>query len=320
MPRALVTGSHGFAGTHLRALLREREWSVAGLDRVSARAVAGEEYFAADLTDEAAVRRAIAEAAPDVVFHLAAVSGGATRQPFREVITVNVLGTAHLFAALRERGRPVRVVNVGSSAQYGAIPPEENPIAETAPLRAEGAYGWSKAAAEAVALAHHGIDGIEVVAVRPFNHSGPGEPPHLAASSFARQIAAVEAGAEPVIRVGNLDSVRDITDVRDIVRGYLDLAERGTPGRVYNLCSGRGIRIADLLRMLLDKTEASIEVRADPARRRPSDLPLQVGDGGRARRDVGWAPRISLENTLADLLADWRSRGGAQASGEGVIP
>jgi GDP-4-dehydro-6-deoxy-D-mannose reductase len=320
MPKALVTGSHGFAGTHLRALLHEREWSVAGLDRVNAAAATGEEFFAADLTDEAAVHRAIAAAAPDVVFHLAGVRGDGSSRALRDVLAGNVLGTVHLFAALRECGRPVRVVHVGSSAEYGAVPPEENPIAETASLRAEDAYGWSKVAAEAVALAHHGVEGIEVVATRPFNHSGPGEPPHLVASAFARQIVAVEAGAEPVIRVGNLDPVRDITDVRDIVCGYLDLAERGTPGRVYNLCSGRGTRIADLLRMLLDKSVASIEVRPDPARQRPSDVPLQVGDGGRARRDVGWAPRIPLENTLADLLADWRSRGGVQASGEGVIP
>jgi len=315
MPTALVTGSHGFAGTHLRNLLREEEWSVAGLDRVQTGATGGEEYFAADLTDGEAVRRVIAAFAPDVVFHLAGVRGGGAAQSFAEAIAVNVLGTVNLFAALRERGRPVRVVNVGSSAQYGAVPPEENPVAETASLRAESVYGWSKAAAEAVALAHQGVCGIDVVAARAFNHSGPGEPPHLVASAFARQIAAVEAGAEPVIRVGNLDSVRDITDVRDIVRGYLALAEKGKPGRVYNLCSGRGVRIADLLRMLLDKTSASIEVRPDPARQRPADLPLQVGDFGLARHDLDWSPRIPLEVTLADLLADWRSRGEADEGG-----
>lgn len=319
MPKALVTGCHGFAGTHLRSLLRERGWTVAGLDRVEAAAIPGEECITADLTDETAARRAIDEAAPDVVFHLAGLSDAGTGRTFRATLAANVLGTVNLFAALRERRRPLRVVNVGSSAQYGAIPPQENPIVETASLRAEGVYGWSKAAAEAVALAHQGVGGIEVVAVRPFNHSGPGEPPHLVASAFARQIAAVEGGAEPVIRVGNLDSVRDISDVRDIVRGYVDLAEKGIPGRVYNLCSGRGTRIADLLRMLLDKTPASIEVRSDPARQRPSDLPLQVGDFARARRDLGWSPRIPLENTLADLLADWRSRCGADASDEGVI-
>ena len=306
--RALVTGSHGFVGTHLRALLKERGYHVTGLDRRELLPGEGEGYVGADLTDPQFLGSGIAQANPDVVFHLAALPGRGDEAEMQRTLAVNVGGTANLCEALLRRGRRVRLVHVGSSAMYGAVPPEDDPVGETAPLRPLGVYGWSKVASEAVAFAHHGRGGIEVVAVRPFNHTGPGEPPHLAGAAFARQVAGIEAGAEPVIHVGALEAVRDFTDVRDVVRGYLAVAEQGQPGEVYNLCSGTGTRMSDLLRMLLDKSTVEIEVRPDPSRMRPGDLPRQVGNGEKIRTATGWSPRIPLTESLDALLSEWRSR------------
>jgi GDP-4-dehydro-6-deoxy-D-mannose reductase len=157
-------------------------------------------------------------------------------------------------------------------------------------------------------MAHHGRGGIEVIALRAFNHTGPGEPEHLACSSFAKQVAAIEAGAEPVIRVGAMDHVRDLTDVRDLVRGYVAAADQGEPGTIYNLCSGRGTRMGDVLGMLLDKSRARIEVRPDPSRIRAGELTRQVGSFERVRRATGWAPAIPLTESLDALLAEWRAR------------
>jgi len=306
--KVLVTGSQGFVGTHLRALLRDRGDRVVGVDQVDRGTGPGERTVVADLLAPADVRAAVEEADPDVVFHLAARAGRGDDAEARRTVDVNVRGTATLLAALADRGRPVRVLHVGSSAMYGAVPPADDPVDETAPLRPLGVYGWSKVASEAVALAHHGRRGVEVVGARPFNHTGPGEPEHLACSAFAKQVAAVEAGEGPRIDVGALDTVRDFTDVRDIVRGYVALAERGAAGGVYNLCSGTGTRMGDVLRMLLDKSGREIEVRADPSRMRAGDLPRQVGSFERARRDAGWAPAIPLAESLDELLAEWRAR------------
>jgi GDP-4-dehydro-6-deoxy-D-mannose reductase len=306
--RALVTGSHGFAGTPLRALLRERGWTVHGLGSSPHEPDDGEVYHAVDLLQPGAIGPALEAADPEIVIHLAARTGRGGEEEARRTFDVNVLGTANLFAALLERGKRVRVVHAGSSAQYGAVPPEDDPVTESAPQRPLGLYGWSKVAAEAIAMSYHGRGRIEVVAARAFNHTGPGEPAHLVCSSFARQIAGIEAGAEPILHVGNLSPERDFVDVRDVARGYLDLAEKGTPGSVTNLCSGRAVRIEDVLTMLLDRTEARIEVRADADRARPVELRRQAGSYAKAERDLGWAPRISLGDSLSDLLAEWRTR------------
>ncbi len=311
--RALVTGSHGFAGTWLRTLLRERGVTVCGVDALEGEPGPDEMFHRVDLGRVGEVRDAVDSADPDVVFHLAGRTGFGGEEGARAAVETNVGGVGNLLGALLDRGRPVRFLHVGSSAQYGAAPPADDPVDESAPALPLGLYGWTKVASEALAMSHHGRKGIEVVPVRPFNHTGPGEPERLASSAFAKQIAEAEAGGDPVISVGNLDAVRDLSDVRDIVRGYADLAERGRPGRIYNLCSGRGVRMAEVLRMLLDKSSAPLEVRADPARQRPAELERQIGSHGRATADVGWEPRIGLETSLGDLLDEWRRRTGSLA-------
>jgi GDP-4-dehydro-6-deoxy-D-mannose reductase len=311
--RVLVTGSHGFVGTHLRRLLRERGDRVVGLGRTGRQVRAGEEYVAADLRDRDATRAAIHESNVEAVVHLAGDTG--RHHSADETLRANVLGTFHLLEALAHRGASCRVVVVGTSAQYGRVPAEENPIHEEVEVRAEGVYGWSKCAAETLALSYHGRAGLDVIAVRPFNHLGPGEPPEFVASSFARQVIEIEAGAPPVVHVGNVDSVRDLTDVRDIVRGYVLLAQGGDGGEIYNLCSGCGVRVGDLLALILDRSGVRAEVRTDPARVRAGELPLQIGSFARAERAVGWRPEIPLEKSIDDLLEHWRAERKAPARG-----
>lgn len=304
----LITGSAGFVGSHLRAALRPHGVSVFGFGAEDCVPGNGERYRQGNLLSAIQLREAIEEAEPDWVFHLAAVTGHGGAEAVRAAIDVNVTGTGRLLAALSERGKPVRVVHMGSSAQYGAVPDEFDPVSERAPQFPLGVYGWSKTASEAVAMAHAGRGGIEVIGARPFNQTGPGEPPHLVVAAFAQQVAEIEHGAAPVLSVGNLQAVRDFTDVRDTVHGLVELARNGKSGRIYNLCSGRGVRVQDVLAMLLDKSPATVEVRADPTRQRPADLAKQVGTAERARREIGWAPAIDLSKSLSDVLEDWRGR------------
>jgi GDP-4-dehydro-6-deoxy-D-mannose reductase len=300
-------------GTHLRRVLREHGCHVIGLGRTVRAPASDEEYISVDLRDSGAALRAIRDARPEWVIHLAGDTGRETSAS--ETLRTNVLGTLHLVDALVAQGQRCRVVVVGTSAQYGRVPERENPIDEETELRAEGAYGWSKSAAETLALAFHGRGKVEVVAARPFNHLGPGEPPQFVASSFARQVVEIEMGGEPVIRTGNLDPIRDLTDVRDIVLGYVKLAESANPEGVYNLCSGRGVRIGDLLSMFLDRSKVTAEVRAEPSRIRSGELAVQIGSAAKAERDTGWRAEIPLQQSVDDLLDHWRARLGAASRG-----
>jgi GDP-4-dehydro-6-deoxy-D-mannose reductase len=198
---------------------------------------------------------------------------------------------------------------VGSAEEYGPVEPEEMPIREETPLRPASPYAVSKVAQGALALLYGPAGGLRVVLTRTFHHTGPGRGEAFAESSFARQLAEIEAGRRPpVLKVGNLEAVRDFADVRDVVRAYWMLLEKGEGGTAYNVCSGRGRRVRELLDVLLAASGARVEVRVDPDRLRPSDVPAQVGDPARLRAATGWEPRIPLERTLEDLLDDWRAR------------
>jgi GDP-4-dehydro-6-deoxy-D-mannose reductase len=221
----------------------------------------------------------------------------------------NVLGIVHLLDAVRRQGLRPAVLVVGSAEEYGPVGPQEMPTREDAPLRPASPYAVSKVAQGALALLYGPAGGLRVVLTRTFHHTGPGRGEAFAESSFARQIAEIEAGLRPgVLKVGNLDAVRDFTDVRDVVRAYWLLLERGEAGVAYNVCSGTGRPVRQLLDLLLAASSARVEVRVDPERLRPSDVPAQVGDPSRLHAATGWEPRIPLERTLRDLLDDWRSR------------
>jgi GDP-4-dehydro-6-deoxy-D-mannose reductase len=310
-----VTGAGGFVGGHLLELVRReapatRVYGVVqphGSSRVAARGV---RILEADLDDPQAATAAVAEARPDAIVHLAGQSS--VQQSWLDpggTLRTNVLGIVHLLDAARHSGLAPAVLVVGSAEEYGPVPESGLPIRETAPLQPASPYAVSKVAQGALAVLYGSTGGMRVVLTRTFHHTGPGRGEAFAESSFARQIAEIECGLRaPVIEVGNLDAVRDFTDVRDVVRAYRLLLEKGEAGQAYNVCSGRGFRIREVLDLLLARSSARVEVRVDKERFRPSDVPAQVGDPSRVRAATGWEPTITLEQTLADLLSDWRER------------
>ena len=314
--RLLVTGAGGFVGGHLVDFLRAEhpEVEIHGVvlpqGGVSWRAASGARVIEADLTEPAAAAAVVEEVRPDRILHLAGQSSVhlSWLDPAGTLRT-NVLGIVHLLDAVRSRGLRPPVLVVGSAEEYGPVGPEEMPIREETPLRPASPYAVSKVAQGALALLYGPAGGLRVVLTRTFHHTGPGRGEAFAESSFARQLAEIEAGRRPpVLKVGNLEAVRDFADVRDVVRAYWMLLEKGEGGVAYNVCTGRGRRIRDLLDVLLAASGARVEVRVDPERLRPSDVPAQVGDPSRLRAATGWEPRIPLERTLRDLLDDWRAR------------
>jgi GDP-4-dehydro-6-deoxy-D-mannose reductase len=309
----LVTGATGFAGSHLVDHLLEHEPAIAAWSNPRGMAVSTSSpkvmWDAVDLLDREAVRGAIARLQPSVVFHCAGAAdvGTSWGDPVTP-LKVNALGTHHLLEAVRLAGSQTTVVVVGSASIYRA---SANPVDEESPIGPSSPYGVSKLAQEMLAarVAAFPVSPFPVLLARPFNHAGPRQSPGFVTSSFARQIAEIEAGgAPPVMSVGNLDARRDITDVRDTVRAYKLLAERGRPYRPYNICSGRAYRIGDLLEMMLAQARTPITVASDPTRLRPSDQPLILGDPSRTQTEVGWHATIPIEDTLKDLLAYWRQR------------
>ena len=262
-----------------------------------------------DLLDPHAATAALASLAPSAIYHLAGAAhvGESWSEPAR-ALRSNVMGTHHVLEGARAARLTCPILVTGSALVYSQSP---EPIDEHYPLGPASPYGVSKLAQEM--LARRARD-LRVVVARPFNHAGPRQDDTFSTSSFARQIAEIEAGLrEPVLRVGNLSARRDITDVRDVVRAYRLLVERGQPGRVYNVCSGRACRVGDLLEMLVAMSRASIRVETDPARLRPSDNPIVLGDHRRITAEVGWSPEIPIQTTLRDLLAYCRERTAAGA-------
>lgn len=311
----LVTGATGFAGSHLLDHLREAAAAASPASLVAAgwanpRGVRADDtqsdvrWRTVDLLDRDAVAAAIAELAPSAIYHCAGAAdvGSSWSDPVTP-LKVNALGTLHLLDAVREAGLSCPVVVPGSAAIYR---PSLGAAAEDSPLGPSSPYGVSKLAQEMIGAR---ATAVHVLLARPFNHAGPRQSPAYATSGFARQIAEIEAGTiAPVISVGNLDARRDVTDVRDVVRAYRLLAARGTPGRPYNICSGRAYRVGDLLEMMLGLARTKVSVAVDAARLRPSDNPVVLGDPSRIEVELGWRAEIPIERTLADLLDYWRTR------------
>jgi GDP-4-dehydro-6-deoxy-D-mannose reductase len=314
--RVLVTGAGGFVAAHLIDFLRteEPEVDVFGTDRPQtsvARGPAGDvTSVEADLNDPAAAEKVVKEVAPDRIVHLAGQSS--VHRSWIEpggTLRINILGVVNLLDAVRRQGLRPSVLVVGSAEEYGTVDASEIPLRETTPLRPGSPYAVSKVAQAALARLYGPAGGLKIVLTRTFPHTGPGRGESFAESSFARQIAEIETGLKsPVLSVGNLDAIRDYSDVRDVVRAYWALLDRGQAGAVYNVCSGEGRTIRAMLDLLLGCSSVQVEVRVDPERLRPSDAPALVGDPSRLRADTGWRPRITLERTLGDLLDDWRRR------------
>ena len=300
--RALITGVGGFVGKHLTAELTSCGYTVIGTDLV------GEGVEIADLLDKQSVRSLLERCQPEVIFHLAGQASVQLSWKIpRKTFDINVGGTINLLETLHELKMQARVLVIGSSDQYGKIRSKDCPVRETLEQHPQSPYAISKLAQEQIALALSKAYQIDTVLTRSFNHIGVGQRGGFVVPDFASAIAAIEAGqTEPVLRVGNLEAQRDFTDVRDVVRAYRLLAEKGVSGEVYNIGSGKPYRISEILEKLLALSTAKIRVEQDPARMRVSDVPLISCCAAKLLRDTGWAPMYSLDSTLRDILADFR--------------
>lgn len=316
--RALITGITGFAGSHLAELLlaEHPEVEVHGSQRWRSRTENIEHLggrvrlHEADLRDYSSVHTLLDESRPDYVFHLAAQSfvPSSWRAP-AETLSTNITGQTNLFEAIRALGLDPTVQIACSSEEYGLVHPDETPIVETNPVRPLSPYAVSKVSQDFLGYQYFQSYGLKVVRTRGFNHTGPRRGDVFVTSNFAKQVASIELGLQPpVIRVGNLEAIRDFTDVRDMVRAYWLAVTHGRPGEVYNIATGVGIRIRDLLDRLIELAGVEVKVETDPERLRPSDVEILIGDSSKFRADTGWEPRIAFDKTLADVLDFWRRR------------
>ena len=309
-PRVLVTGAAGFVGRHLVRELETAGHAVATTDALPADAPAAAGlpgYAAADLRDAEAMRALVRDARPDAVVHLAGVSfvPDGARDPSL-ALSVNIGGTWTLAGALAAEAPRARLLFVSTAQVYGTLP-SPAPLREDAPPRPLSLYAVTKVAGEILLLARHAAGSLDAVVVRPGNHTGPGQTPKFVAPSFARQVLAAKRGEIAALRVGNLDSVRSFADVRDVVRAYRLLLERGASGGVYNVASPANVRIGDLLDRLRALAGCDAPVETDPALWRPTDACPDL-DVSRLRADTGWEPAFTLDDTLRDLLADAADR------------
>ncbi len=315
--RVLVTGISGFAGSYLAEyLLGKKGVEVHGTTRSTSnkeliRPIARRLHlYTCDLQNAAGVKRLLKTARPDRIFHLAAQSHVPTswKNPAQTLVS-NTLGQLNIFQAVRELHLDPLIHIAGSSDEYGKVSPREIPIKESAPLRPLSPYAVSKATQDLLAYQYYASFKLRVVRTRGFSHTGPRQRGEFVASNFARQVALIEAGKQtPVIHAGNLEAIRDFTDVRDIVKAYWLALEKGIPGEVYNICTGKGHKIREIIELYMAKSAAKIKIKIDPARVRRCDVPIHVGDPSKFKKQTGWKPTISFETMLEDLLDDWREK------------
>jgi GDP-4-dehydro-6-deoxy-D-mannose reductase len=307
--RIFLTGIDGFAGRHLTAFLAAEGHDVVGSSLEPGEVAGAGRVWPVDVRDPDAVEAAIGEARPDALVHLAAQTSVAAAfgRP-GETFAVNAMGTLHVLEACRRAGVE-RAVVVTSSEVYGRRAAADGPVPESAPLAPVSPYGASKAAQDLIGAQYwRGYD-LQVVRVRAFPHTGPGQDPRFVFASVARRIAMAEAGCGPTaIAIGNLDPTRDVSHVRDVVEAYALLLRQGAGGQAYNVCSGVGRTIGEALDVLASLSEVAIEFRVDPARLRPAEVPWMVGDPSLARETIGWTALRSWEVTARDLLDHWRER------------
>ena len=315
--KALITGITGFVGSHLAEyLLNMGNVEVSGIERWRSKTENIDhiknkiKFIECDLRDASSVEKAITTIKPDKIFHLAAQSFVPTSwHAPAETLTTNIIGQLNIFEAVRESGINPAIQIACSSEEYGMVYENELPIKETNPLRPLSPYGVSKVGQDFLAYQYFASYKLKVIRTRGFNHTGPRRGDVFVESTFAKQIAEIEKGKkEPVVHVGNLDARRDYTDVRDMVRAYWLATDKCEPGEVYNICTGTDWKIGKILDFYLSLSSVKVTVKQDPARMRPSDVPVLLGDNTKFVKATGWKPEIPFEKTLTDLLNYWRAR------------
>ncbi len=316
--RSLITGIGGFAGSHLVDLLLSRGEEVEGtvkdpgdigliqhlIDRKQI------EVHPLDIRDQKGMTDLLGNGRYDRIYHLAGITfiPESVDSP-RETLDVNLGGTLTLFEAARLGAPTARILYVSSAAAYGDLHDPLAPVVEETPLRPNNPYGFTKAAGDLMAYQYASQHGLDVVCARPFNHTGPRQSPLFVCSEFAKAVAEMEAGRRPAeLQVGNLEVGRDFTDVRDTVRGYLLLLDKGRAGEAYNLASGRATKIRDILDTFVRMTKADVRISQDPQKMRRGEVPSIIGSSGKAARETAWSATIPFEQTLRDLLEWWRTR------------
>ena len=315
--KVLITGISGFAGSHLAEyFLAEGKHEIFGAikwrsDRQNISHIQDRIHlFECDIKDAFAMKTIITEIKPEQIFHLAAQSyvSFSWRAP-QETLITNIIGELNLFEAVRQVKIDPLIHIAGSSEEYGMVVPEELPITEANALRPLSPYGVSKVTQDLLGYQYFKSYGMKIIRTRAFNHTGPRRGTVFATSNFAKQIVEIEKNKrDPVIYVGNLEAVRDFTDVRDVVRAYALTLERGDPGEVYNIASGKGRKIRDMLDMLVALSNADLKIEQDPTRLRPSDVELLIGSSEKFQKKTGWKPEIPFDKTMKDLLDYWREK------------
>ena len=312
--RVLITGAGGFVGRHLSARLGRVQAAarLIGTTLFPSETVheAVDEHYRIDLKEYERVRDLLESCRPDAIYHLAAQAfvPRSFEDPW-ETLENNIRAQLNIISACLDLDMQPRILIVSSAEIYGAVEPDELPLNEDAAIRPTNPYSVSKVAQDMLALQYYLSHDLPIMRARPFNHIGPGQNDRFVAPAFAKQIAAIEEGScDAVIYVGNLKARRDFTDVRDIVRAYHMIVDGGKPGEAYNIASGLAHSIRHLLDTLLRLSNIDIDVRIDPARLRPVDIPVIRGDSSKLRRDTGWQPKYSFEDTLRDVLDDCRGR------------
>lgn len=315
--KALITGITGFVGSHLAEYLLKEGLVVHGIVRWRSRKDNIKKVqdklklHEADLLDAHSLYTVISKVRPDYIFHLAAQSfvKSSWISP-ANTLEINMVGTVNLFEVVRKAGLEKTISQIaGSSEEYGKVEPSEIPITEDNPLRPLSPYAVSKVGMDFLGYQYFQSYGMKIIRTRGFNHTGPRRGDVFAESTFAKQIAEIEKEKrEAVVHVGNLEAQRDYTDVRDMVKAYYLSVLKCDPGVLYNISSGKALKIKKVLDFLISKSKVKLKVKQDSARMRPSDVPILIGDSTRFRKKTGWKPEIPLEKTLLDLLNYWRER------------
>lgn len=307
--RVLITGANGFVGSWLTDyLLTLENVEIFALDKNPSKNKI--KFYKCDLQNTKAVRDILKKVKPDRIFHLAAQSIplSSWNTPV-ETFQNNIIGQINLLETVRSLKINPLIHIAGSSEEYGFVEKSELPVKETNPLRPLSPYAVSKVTQDLLGYQYFMNYGLKIIRTRAFNHTGPRQPSNFVCSELAYQVAKAEKGLINEISVGNLEVVRDFGDVRDIVRGYWLALDKGKPGEVYNVCPGKGYKIKDVISTLIKLSGRKIKIKQDPAKMRPSDVPVLIGDATKFRKATGWKPQIPFEQTLKDLLHFHRHSG-----------